>query len=344
MKSGTKKISKTSSNTRWKQFRDFLSKPVSLKSSRLINEEELEIFSLLVESGLPFSDAVELSFKESDTILRQLSSGTSFGQIALHQKDGKTRTLGRLCSIFSLTEALAVHKKLQASQKALMDKLVQPCLYPLVIMAFSTVLVWIFSEAIMPMMSMGTSSELPILSLLKIICALFWVLALIVTIALGAMLVIPDRLSGLSFLFFLFPVMKTLTCLQCASLFEALSQRDLSTRESLELMSDGKSFPFCAMLVNQWTRKLKRGKSMQSILESDPRLDPSFVRLFVLGMQSQSLSRMMGVYQKNALMKLEKSAKKFSKSVLLVAYGFVGILALSVYQMMLEPLSMLESF
>lgn len=344
MKSGMKKTSIHSSKTRLQHVRDFLLQPVSIKSRGLIENDEIEVFSLLIESGLPFSDAISLSFQNSKEILEQLERGTSFSQIIRDQKWGKNKTLSKLCEIFSLDEALIAYKKLNSSQTALKDKLIHPCLYPLVIMAFSTVLVWIFSDTILPMMAASSDQSSMLLPFLKILCIVFCILVGLAALILTALFSFPDQMSRLAFPIFQFPTLKRLVSLQCASLFEALNTKDLSTMECVDLMSDTQSFPFCALVARGWKRKLKKGWSWKRILESDPCLDPMFVRLFVLGMESQTLEKMMRTYQKSALQALEKSAKRFSKSVLLAAYSFVGILALSVYQMMLEPLSMLETF
>ena len=55
------------------------------------------------------------------------------------------------------------------------------------------------------------------------------------------------------------------------------------------------------------------------------------------------MKEMMEAYQKSATIRFEKKLKKLSNILLYTAYAFTGVLALSLYQIMLEPLAMLET-
>lgn len=88
---------------------------------------------------------------------------------------------------------------------------------------------------------------------------------------------------------------------------------------------------------------MERGISFQQCIETDRHLDPLFIRFFRLGSSTARMKEMMEAYQKSATIRFEKKLKKLSNILLYTAYAFTGVLALSLYQIMLEPLAMLET-
>lgn len=343
MKSGMKKTLKPSSKHPLQQVRDFLLTDVGRKQDwPKLNEDELEVFSLLHKSGLPFAENVSLSFRAHEALEAKLRQGVPFSGLVQKQNSRRMKQLGSLLGCFSLDDAILYDGKLRQARSILFQKLFSKSLYPLFIMAFSSVLTWFFSLAILP--SFGGDADGALLDLLKGFSILFWLLMLVLAIFLLAVFVFPSASSHWFAPLFRLPVVRTISSMEMAALFECTQSSTLSTQQSLDFISASVSFPFASLLAKSWKKKLKAGSSFFAALQKDPRLDPAFLRFFEIGLHGSLMPQMMAAYSKSAVMKLEKTMKKLSNWILCLAYGSVGILAISVYQVMLAPLTMLESF
>ena len=301
----------------------------------------MEIFALLLDCGLPFADAIEMSFESQKEIFEFLEKGGSFSQLILKQKSKRMKRLGVLMETFDMRQAIQLDERLNASQTALRQSLIRQSGYPLFIMAFATALIWFFSVSIVPdMCENGTN---PLLELLKTASLLFW---LIFAAGVGAvmwMLKGPSWGSTLHDGLFSFSIFRHLCSMECASLFECTQASGLSTRQIYAFVHRAGCFPFCEMLWKRWKKKMERGISFQQCIETDRHLDPLFIRFFRLGSSTARMKEMMEAYQKSATIRFEKKLKKLSNILLYTAYAFTGVLALSLYQIMLEPLAMLET-
>lgn len=61
-------------------------------------------------------------------------------------------------------------------------------------------------------------------------------------------------------------------------------------------------------------------------------------------MESSQVVSLLNSYRKQTLIQIEKELKQFSVYIQCLAYGSVGMLCISVYQVMLAPLNMLSTF
>lgn len=309
-----------------------------------MSEAEMEVFSLLEKSGLPFQDAVDLAFNQHDEITHLLRQGVPFFEIVRHQKGRHLQRMASLMEYFSLPLAVKYDQQLQESRQVISKKLFSNSVYPLFIMAFATALIYFFSSSILPAFSAFESEDTALLDTLKLLCTVFWIIMVILGGVIIHLLWSPaSRFQSLSLLFRI-PVLRILCSCECAALFECTQNSALSTSQTLTFMSTSKDFPFASMLARKWKKNLSKGDSLFSCICKDRRLDPAFIRFFQIGGQVSLMESMMKAYQESALLRLQRITKKVSNYILYFAYGSVGLLAVSVYQIMLAPLNLLESF
>lgn len=331
MKSGTKKKSRPSSKMSWKQVQAFLLQPVGKRSGwPVIEKQEMEVFCLLDQSGLSFQQNIELSFKQSQKIQDLLNQGIPFYKIVSRQKGLRMKRMGVLMDHFALSQALEYDQRLQSAKTVMTRKLFSHTVYPLMIMAFATGLVWFFSLTILPAFGEYASDNNALLDSLKLFTSVFWMLLGVFALFLGALFVWPDVDSSKFNPLFRLSLVRIVASIECAALFECTQNSSLPTSQTLQLMQNTGSFPFAALLARKWSKSLSKGKSL-------------FVQFFEIGLNASLMEKMMQAYQKSALMILEKRMKKLANYTLYLAYGSVGILAVSVYQVMLAPLSILET-
>lgn len=345
MKSGTKAKSSPSLKMSWKQFLAFLLKDVGARQDwPKIDQQEMEVFSLLEQSGLPFADNVELSFAQRNEIRKLLNEGVPFARIISYQKGARMKRLAALLENFSLPIAIDYDQRLQKSREVMTKKLFSHSVYPLFIMAFATGLVWFFSCSILPAFDQYQSSDSALLDGLKLFTSVFWILLGGFAIFLGSLFVGPDLGRTNRNPMFAIGLVRMICSIESAALLECTQSSQLSTMQTLAFMEKKASFPFASVIARKWSSALKNGCSLFDCIQKDKRLDPAFIRFFEVGLNGSAMEQMMQAYQQRALTVLERKMKKLSNWVLYLAYGSVGLLAISVYQIMLAPLSMLNSF
>lgn len=301
----------------------------------------MEIFALLLESGLPFDDALKTSFHSYEVMMKALENGVPFSQIIRQQPSKRMRQLGVFMERFSLQEALRFDQRLRQSRQSLYGSLLKKSAYPLFLMAFATGLIWFFSVSIVPAL-MGGGADHPILQVLKAATALFWAAIGITALMMVWMLKGPGDSKLAANVLFRFSLMRYLCSMEAASLFECAQACGMSSRAMMELAKEAGCFPFGQLLWKRWQKQLDAGWPLMRCIEEDRRLDPLFARFFSVGSSGLAMESMMQAYAKSSAFRFEKKLSKISNALLYTAYGFVGVLALSLYQIMLEPLSMLE--
>lgn len=132
----------------------------------------MDLFCLLLKSGLTFPDALSLSFQSHAEIEKRLEQGIPFSRIVRSQKERNMKQLGVLMEIFDLSLALEFHEQLRKARKTLHGTLLKKSGYPLFLMAFASGLVCFFADSILPsLLGEGGSSSLSLLNLLKLVLA-----------------------------------------------------------------------------------------------------------------------------------------------------------------------------
>ena len=289
----------------------------------------MEVFSLLDQSGLSFQQNIELSFRQSQKIHDLLNQGVPFYKIVSHQKGQRMKRMGVLMDHFALSQALEYDLRLQSAKTVMTRKLFSHTVYPLMIMAFATGLVWFFSLTILPAFGEYASNNNALLDTLKVFTSVFWIILGVFALFLGALFVWPDVDSSKFNPLFRLSLVRIVASIEGAALFECTQNSSLPTSQTL--------------LARKWSKSLRKGRSLFECVQKDSRLDSLFVQFFEIGLNASIMEKMMQAYQKSALMILEKRMKKLANYTLYLAYGSVGILAVSVYQVMLAPLSILET-
>ncbi len=303
----------------------------------------MEVFALLDQSGLSFHQNIELSFRQAKQIETLLNRGIPFYRIIGRQKGQHMKRMSVLMDHFALSQAIEYDQRLQSAKEVMTRKLFSHTIYPLFIMAFATALVWFFSTTILPAFGEYSTGNNALLDSLKGLTTVFWILLAVFALFLGLLFVLPDRERFSFNPLFRLSLVRMVASIECAALFECTQNSSLPTSQTLSLMQNAASFPFAALLARKWAKALSKGKSLFDCIRQDSRLDALFVQFFEIGLNASMMEKMMQAYQKSALMILEKKMKRIANWTMYLAYGSVGLLAISVYQVMLAPLSILET-
>ncbi len=223
--------------------------------------------------------------------------------------------------------------------------------YPMFLMFFAWLLLWFFTLKILPSLSMyAADSEFILLYILLGLFTVFW-FGLIV---LGLLFLVSKKQSSgmiskkasqiLQRLFRKFSLIRKIQSYSLCAWLECLLSCGLSTRETIENLKKMKSTGFICVEAREWNRKMRIGYRFEEILKDCEWIDPIFLTFLEVGMESSQVVSLLNSYRKQTLIQIEKELKQFSVYIQCLAYGSVGMLCISVYQVMLAPLNMLSTF
>lgn len=324
----------------------FISSEAGLK----IRPDEISDFVLMSQSGLGFRDSAVLSFKNHEQILAGLEDGRDLKDLLTEKQKGKFfERLRDLLEFCSLSEALRGVLLLEKGSSKLFRMLGAQACYPLFLMFFSWILLWFFTLEILPALSVyAQESDFILLYLLLAAFTLIWSVILLLAVLLilsakgrGGIRKVSASLlvKGVS----RFPLFQKIQGYSLAALLEFLLSGGLSGREALTLLSEMKSAGMICDHARTWISEMEQGSRLEECLKEDSLIDPVFLTFFQVGMESGKTVMLLKSYQKQTLLQIEKSVRKISVWIQCLSYGCVGALCISVYQVMLAPLNMLNT-
>lgn len=329
------------------------SKPQNLSDfSVSMTPDEIRNFVLMSQSGLSFRQAAVISFRNADEIFDLLKQGIPLEKVfTYNQKKKFFRQLGELLNFLELPKALERVVILEKGSSHLLHLLSSQLSYPMFLMFFAWLLLWFFTPKILPSLSMyAADSEFILLYILLGLFTVFW-FGLIV---LGLLFLVSKKQSSgmiskkasqiLQRLFRKFSLIRKIQSYSLCAWLECLLSCGLSTRETIENLKKMKSTGFICVEAREWNRKMRIGYRFEEILKDCEWIDPIFLTFLEVGMESSQVVSLLNSYRKQTLIQIEKELKQFSVYIQCLAYGSVGMLCISVYQVMLAPLNMLSTF
>lgn len=290
---------------------------------------------------MDLAQVLPLCFSCSKEMNQMLVRGYSFEQVLRHFLP-KGSLFGSLLGLLPLAKALECFKKLEAGSKDLLKKIGMKSLYPLFLMAFSTVLIWLFATMIMPSMSEWADEQTKgMMLVLELLAAAFWLILFLALLAFSIMKLLHKEswiLKAGSSL----PFVKKLASLQFGTVLACLLENGISLQDGLEFLSEQKSFFFACTMAKSWQKKLQAGRCLEDIIKTDPLLDPLFVHFARIGLESGTMASMLHGACSLLERKVSQQTDRLCQGMCALAYGFVGLLAVSLYQTMLAPMNMLS--
>ena len=307
----------------------------------------------LLHQNRPFADCLRLVRNANnawkvDCILGMLDKGDSIEMIvkALH-KDPVGKQLHFYVSFIPFSEAVTTSLDMVIFEKSMKKKLTSVLLYPCFLILFSTLVLFLFSYLILPtlvsMLEMNDFSLLAIVSFMNRVLVLFYVcislfLILYLYFYCRGQLIQLWKLLHIVHLDNL--LQKYVTFLFSQYLYVLMSH-GVSTKRSMEVLKEFSDKPLIQFMALSLHEQLLAGDSFDKVIHNEY-LDDTFCMICHLGYQTNSFIQALEEYKDVVKMWLDSSIKRLSVLVQFVAYGFIGVLVVVVYQIMLLPLSLFE--
>lgn len=309
-----------------------------------------EFLSHLLHTGYPLVEALQFLHLPTTKFQEQLEKGLDVKAILIYGKKGRFyEHMQFFMDISSFPDAIDSSLRMLRFEQDFIRKLLKKTAYPMCILVFAYLMLFFFSAYIIPQMlnSFSISEDFQFLSIcitvirnsstflgLCIICLCLFALYLKFHASIRVALLL--RLHN-------FRLLKDINSYYFAGYMVELERKGIATRNAmLYLQSIHKESVFQSF-IRQIKQELERGEDVLDVMESNALLNEDFKVSFRIGAKTAKVEMMLATFLKQQELYWESVVKKASILVQSVAYGFVGVMVLLVYQIMLIPLTMLEN-
>lgn len=304
----------------------------------------------LLLNGYPYLEALQLLGKDSTQIREELEQGCSIEEILSRQGSGRFyEHLGFFLRITSLSKAIESALCLYDFEHTLLSKFLKKTAYPFAIFLFAYVMLLVFTTSIIPQMLQSFEQGEDFKGLLFGVALLqngCRMLALCSVCFAILLLYLKHKPRIRNALILRNKHLCTLASHVESYLFSGymieLLKQGIPTRIALQYLEQLRKETLFCELHRHLMLRLQNGEDMLYVIEQEPLLNDTFKTSFRIGSSTGSLCTMLqsGLQQQERAW--ERLLKRFAVIVQCIAYGFVGVVVLLVYQIMLIPLSMLE--
>lgn len=301
----------------------------------------------LLEKGYPLAQALLILDEDFQWIVEQLEKGISFYDCVI--ADGKG-AFYQHCRFFlelsSLPKAIMNASTLVEKQQAIKKMWMKETSYPMFILFFAVITLFVFTSAVFPQLSM-TFSEYDDFAHLELMIGLMKGLTYVL---LSLLLLIPLLVVGIyhsksyRYLLYRIPVFSELVSFMVASDMLSLIRCGCSTKEMFtylhHLRKKGLSFD----ASNELYLELHDGTSFETAVSSSKYLSRRLKYFFKCGLHTQKLEQCLNDYLHFQQQRWVKQIKIVCIGIQCFAYGFIALIVVLIYQIMLLPLEMIDSF
>ena len=299
------------------------------------SQAEMAAFLRLQAMGLDARTSLELSFDKHELIIDRLEGGKSLAS-ALSVIPGWSLLEG-LCEKMDLDQAVDVIDEMGRAGRKLTNKSAASMIYPTFILLAVFGLLVFFRRYVLP--SMGEFLEGDTLTVTMVLLELVLGIFLVALLLYGVMLWLGMKGKINTRHHF---VVRYRT-LQFTGLVAGCVRARLPALEMMELLCRLDTDCLMKSLLERLRLSLMAGNELSQAVMREAAIDPDIAPYFSLGLAQGELSKMLEVYQKRTLSRLEQSLKKRLRQLSLASYVSVGVLAVHVYQVLLAPMNILNS-
>lgn len=301
----------------------------------------------LLDKGYPLASSLLILDERFQWIVDEMESGVSFYDCVIANGKG---TFYQHCRFFlelsSLPKAITNASILVEKQQAIKKMWIKETSYPLFILLFAVITLFVFTSAVFPQLSL-TFSEYDNFSHLELMIKTMKYLTYLL---LCTLLLIPLLLVSLYFsknyrhMLYHIPIFTELVSFMIASDMLSLIRCGCSTKEMFtylyHLRKKGLSFDISNELYNE----LHEGISFETAISTSKKLSKRFKYFFKCGYHTQKLESSLSDYLQFQQQRWVRQIKVICIGIQCFSYSFIALIVVLIYQIMLLPLEMIDSF
>ncbi|MGN1399596.1 MAG: hypothetical protein ACI4WG_06345 [Erysipelotrichaceae bacterium] len=279
-----------------------------------------------------------------------LSQGKQLSSIL--KKDSFEKALAYYCRYIPLDKAINVvyQQKKQAQKNR--KKLAADLTYQLLLLLLAICVFYVFMNLVLPSMINALSADQ---SLTAAIVKTFEILnvikniLIVLAIVLGGIACYIYQTKKINLLWMLLHKYHLDGGLKCIATYlfvsdlKVLLDNGIALQTALDIIRHNKDNSLASLLAFQLHHSLLEGTLFQQSLDNQF-FDPQFHTVCLHGLKNDDFSAGLADYKEIIELKLNRLLKKIAVVVQLVCYGFVCIIIVLAYQVLMIPLSLIEGF
>ena len=301
-----------------------------------------EIFNILGQDG---------NEETIDYLYENLRKGMSLENV-LKGLNGKIpQQLVFFLRFLPFAQAIKLALELTKFEKSLKNRLSSILVYPLSLAAMAFGVLFLFTYFVLPSIlatfdGLNVENKLlvSLIDSMNIICYLILGLTLLISF-IYLILKAKNKILDLWLFLHRFGLDKTnkrYVSYIFARYWQELLKRGLSTKQALEVLVKFQSKPEISFLASQFIQSFSARKDFKKTV-GNSYLDSRFVIISQIGYEVNSFPQALNEYCGLVEKWIDNKLHQLSIIVQIIAYGFIGIIVIMVYQAMMMPLSLLET-
>lgn len=319
-------------------------------STLSLNDQDYQFLADLLEHGYPLLDALQLLQKDGDAIKLAIESGICVEDLLVEQAEHRfAQHLAFFLQVSSVANAIQSSLHMKAFEQGIKQKLLKQCSYPIFLFVFAFVILCLFTQSIIPQMLQSFSLEqefgglLLCMNILQSITIIFFIVLLI-----GVVCVFLKGLRKRRQVFLFqygtrISVVNDWVSYQLSGYLYELTQKGISTKHAMQYLLQLQEDSICCLVVKHIVHLLESGHDLVEIVQSSRYVNASFRLMFQMGAYNDTMCEMLTLFMKQQEVRWEKTIRKLGLVVQCIAYVFIASMVMVVYQIMLVPLSMLQT-
>jgi Type II secretory pathway, component PulF len=311
----------------------------------------------LLEQQRSFGDCLKLLKNEKNTnqiteIQSMLTSGNSIVEVFDVVSDSFTSRMSFLLKAMPFVNALKVSIKMKEFELETIKKLQQILLYPSFVIVFSLVVLLSFTNFIVPnILEMFSDMDMQTVFLATGIKTVNFIVYSLVSIAILFVFYYVSfvrkkgakKLQKFAKLLHFDNLLGQFTSYMFSQYLIVLMENGLSFRQSMQLLVDHSYNELVSYAAGEVDKLFLKGNSLEKVVDIEG-MDEYFCLLCQIGYETGNVKESFEEYGVRAELRLKELLKKVSFWIQTISYLGIGIVVVVVYQIMLLPLNVLETY
>ena len=334
---------------------------VSLKKTffkKEISIEDLSYISKLIDTNISLHQSLELlrnkrNEKIFDEIVKQLNQGKMIEDIISNYLSKQIKDyMIPLLKTLSFSEALSLSLEFNEQHNNSERKILAEIAYPCILLFVSVNVLYLFDlygmDTIFNLIS-SLNADLDLLgnirTVFKVIVNVFYYGILFITL-ITIFLIQPKRLSLLYvFLSKYFPnsLINAHYSQEFVSLLLVCVNKGYKTKTALSILKTMKSKPIISFLAFHMDESLLEGETLKEAAKKNY-YDFSLSRFIKIANYTNEFSKMLKSYVELTKDKINRKIKKYTLTIQLATYAFIGVIVMFIYQILFVPMQALSTF
>lgn len=316
----------------------------------MINKNDLIDISRLISKGYSLQDSLKI-IGHYNFVLEELSKGSSIENfIDLKKKNTFYKTLSFFLKISSFDKAVMSAYEYDEFKKNLRKSWTKEVSYPVLLVCFTCAVYIFFEGFIYPQLQSLVIQQQSILLHLLLVNIFRILLLIVIGIVLFILIYFLFIQKNEKYYQIFYDLIKNIKIFRKILSYDyathslVLMKRGLSTKQVFDSLLLLKNHQLLIIPLNKMIEQLNLGKEMIHIIENLCYFDTRFKHFFKIGYYSQNLENTLNDYCKYQEEEFKAYLKQGSRILTICAYLFVAIFIVSIYQMLLVPLEMIQQF